>query len=290
MVVRPPREIGLIIAFVGAFLLSFDTLLLRMIGGDPLQIAFWRGVLMFVSGLFTSRTAKRIANMDLRMVNGPAGLVVAACYGLASVCFVTSALLTSVANMLVIVATAPLWAAIGSALLLQEATPARTWIASIFSFAGIILVMWPGLTQSLNTGDIIAFGAAVSMATAFVISRRSSENLALAPATGGLLSALTLVLFIPKLTFTDSYQYVIMALEGAILIPLALGLIAMAPRFLPAPQVGLFLLLETVLGPLWIWTILGEEPTRYALSGGALVILTLLAHSILSLGARPRPS
>lgn len=283
MTVRSPREIGLIVAFLGAFLLSFDTLLLRMIGGDPLQIAFWRGVLMFAFGILASHLAKRFARTNLKLINGSVGLTVAACYGVASICFVTSALLTSIANMLVIVATAPLWAAVGAALLLNEVTPTRTWIACTLSLAGIALVMWPGLAQTVNIGDIIALGAAISMAAAFVISRRSQENLALAPATGGLLSALVLALFVPEFRFSRPDQYALMALEGGLLVPLALGLIAMAPRYISAPQVGLFLLLETVLGPLWIWAVLKEEPTQFALIGGGIVVLTLSVHSVLSI-------
>jgi len=60
-------------------------------------------------------------------------------------------------------------------------------------------------------------------------------------------------------------------------------LVLLGPRYLPAPEVGLILLLETVLGPYWVWLALGEDPGARALAGGAIVIGVLVLHSALSL-------
>ncbi len=71
-----------------------------------------------------------------------------------------------------------------------------------------------------------------------------------------------------------------MGLEGGLVVPVALGLIAMGPRYLPAPQVGLSLLLKTILGPLWVWVVLWERPTDQAVIGGLIVLGDLLWHGI----------
>ena len=71
-----------------------------------------------------------------------------------------------------------------------------------------------------------------------------------------------------------------LALNGLIVMPLASGLIALGPRYLPAPEVALFFLLEVVLVPIWMWLIFDELPTIPALIGGAIVFSTLLAHGI----------
>ena len=68
------------------------------------------------------------------------------------------------------------------------------------------------------------------------------------------------------------------ALLGLVVLPTAFGLMAVGPRYLPAPEVGLLLLGETVLGPIWVWLVLGETPGSSTLTGGALVILTLALH------------
>jgi len=141
----------------------------------------------------------------------------------------------------------------------------------------------PGLSGGGNLGDAIALLAALSMAAAFVTSRRTKANLALAPAMGGLLSAVILLPFVGEFWLGSWRTMALMGIEGLFLVPLALGLLALAPRYLPAPQVGLFLLLETVLGPLWIWAVLAESPSVNALIGGAIVIMTLALHCTLSM-------
>ena len=272
---------GMAFAFLGGVILSFDTLFIRLIDFDPLQLAFWRGTLMCMSGMIACAFFKKYMSIKVGLINGKIGIIVAIFYGLASFFFVQAALKTSIANMLVIIATAPLWAAIGSSLYLKEETPYRTWIASIISLLGMVIVAWPNLSDKSWIGDFMALITALCMAMAFILSRRSQINLVFAPAVGGGLSAIAILPFLVILEFGTqrTEQIFYMVIEGAILVPLALGLIAMAPRYVPAPQVSLFLLLETILGPVWIWLVLNEEPTRYAIIGGVIVIITLITHS-----------
>ena len=272
---------GMTLAFLGGVILSFDTLFIRMIDFDPLLLAFWRGTLMCMSGVIVCALFDKYMSIKVGLINGKIGIVVAIFYGLASFFFVQAAIKTSIANMLVIIATAPLWAAIGSSVYLKEKTPSRTWIASTVSLLGMVIVAWPNLSDESWIGDFMALITALCMAAAFILSRRSQKNLVFAPAVGGGLSAIGMLPFLVISEFgtQNTEQIIYMVIEGAILVPLALGLIAMAPRYLPAPQVSLFLLLETILGPVWIWLVLNEEPTRYAIIGGTIVIITLTAHS-----------
>lgn len=281
---------GLIFALLGALALSFDTLLLRLINGQPLQVAFWRGALMFAAGALGALIVRRRSGSS-NMAAGRIELAIAACYGLSSVTFVISAMMTSISNMLTIVATAPLWAAIGAGVFYRDWPPLRTWLGCTAALLGIVIVMWPTLSAGAHVGlgDGLALATALLMASAFLLSRGSRANLAFAPAWGGLLVAVTLAPLVPAFRFSSAHQFVLMFAEGALLLPLALGLIATAPRYLPAPQVGMFLLLETILGPFWIWAVLGEMPTRYALAGAAIVIVSLVAQYP-SAGATSRQS
>lgn len=272
---------GLYLAVLGAMLLSFDTLLLRLINSEPLRVAFWRGALMFIAGASSALVLRRRSS-SANIALGRIELTIAGCYGLSSVTFVVSAMMTSISNMLTIIATAPLWAAIGAGVFFGDWPPRRTWLGCAIALAGVVVAVWPTLSANtlVGLGDGFALVTALSMSTAFLLSRRSSANLALAPAWGGLLVAITLAPVVPAFHFSSTYGFVLMLCEGALLVPLALGLIAAAARYLPAPQVGLFLLLETILGPFWIWAILGERPTRYALIGGGIVVLSLAGHSV----------
>jgi drug/metabolite transporter (DMT)-like permease len=73
------------------------------------------------------------------------------------------------------------------------------------------------------------------------------------------------------------------AAMGLVIIPFAFMLISQGPRYLPAPEVAMLMMLETVCAPFLVWMVLGEDPGRYALIGGALVIGTLVWHSALDL-------
>jgi drug/metabolite transporter (DMT)-like permease len=64
-----------------------------------------------------------------------------------------------------------------------------------------------------------------------------------------------------------------------LIIPLSSSLIANGPRFLPSADVSMFFLLETILTPIWIWLLFKEAPSNAVLLGGAIVIVTLVAHS-----------
>lgn len=277
---------GLYLALLGAMLLSFDTLLLRLIDSEPLQVAFWRGGLMFIAGAISALLLRR-RSPSANIALGPIEVAIAVCYGLSSVTFVLSATMTSVSNMLTIIATAPLWSAIGAGVLYRDWPSLRTWLGCTSALVGIVVVVWPTLSAStpVGLGDGFALTTALSMSAAFLLSRRSRANLGFAPAWGGLLVAVTLAPAVPAFHFSSSYKFGLMLCEGLLLVPLAFGLIAAAARYLPAPQVGLFLLLETILGPFWIWAVLGEAPTRYALVGGGIVVLSLVAHSVVTLRA-----
>ena len=135
--------------------------------------------------------------------------------------------------------------------------------------------------------DAFALLTALCMAGAFTMSRRVQEPLGLAPSLGGGMSALVLAPFVPAFGFETPGQAVLTVLEGAVLMPVALGLIALAPRCLPAPQVGLFLLLEAVLGPLWVWLFIGETPTANAVLGGVIVVSAIGVHTFFCLRFLP---
>ena len=60
-------------------------------------------------------------------------------------------------------------------------------------------------------------------------------------------------------------------------------LVTIAPRFIPAEEVNLFFLLETIIGPIWVWLIINEQPSIEALQGGLIIITTIAIHSFLKM-------
>ena len=113
-------------------------------------------------------------------------------------------------------------------------------------------------------------------------------NMIPAMALSGLIVGLA-ALLVAEPAVLDRMQLTWMLVMGLFVVPVSFALIALGPRFLPAPEVSLLLLLETVLGPFWVWLALGEAPGPWALAGGAVVVATLAVHSVLALGRKRAP-
>jgi drug/metabolite transporter (DMT)-like permease len=278
---------GLVLATLGVLVLTPDTLLIRLIDTDQWTMVFWRGLLMGVALIGGSAVVDGGNFFSGVRGLGRTGIAVASAYTVSSFLFVAAVSNTSVANALIIIAASPMFAAFFGWLALKERVPLRTMIAILATMSGIALVVWEGLGQGHWSGEAAALGTAVAMAAIFVmVRRRKSLNMVPAAGWGGLLAALICLMFglaAPLTIAADDVGWLLVM--GLIVLPVSFALITLAPRYLPAPEVGLLLLLETVLGPFWVWLALGEEVGAMALAGGLIVVTTLVIHSVLALRA-----
>ena len=294
---RPPsprrsHRQGLMITTLGVLVLSPDSLLVRLIAVDQWTMVFWRGILTALAlTLFLGVYYRRQAVDRFRAI-GAAGLVIAGTFAAGTILFVVALNHTSVANTLVIISAAPLFAAIFSRVFLAEAVSPRTWAAILAALGGIAVIVSGSIQGGTMDGDLAAVGTAVCMAGGLSLVRRSRDrNMVPAMALSGLLSALIVLPLAAPLAL-DPGQAELFLLLGLIVLPVSFGLITLGPRYLPAPEVALVLLLETVLGPYWVWLVIGEAPSTRAFIGGSILIGALILHSALALrGTRsgPRP-
>lgn len=282
---------GLLLTGFGVLVLSPDALLLRVLATGHWTIAFWRGVLLFavLAGVIAVLRRGRLIGA-FRDV-GRWGLLSSVFYGTSSAMFVYSITHTAVANTLVIIAGTPLLAAIMSRLLLKERVAPETWIATAVVIAGIVLVVGEGLARGTWDGDLAAFCVMVMQAGNFTLLRhRKHINMVPATALGGLWSGLAVLgLGLAQPLAVPAGDVPVLAVLCLVVIPVAFGLITTGPRFITAPEVGLLMLLETVLGPLWVWLALGERAGAAALLGGVLVVGTLGVYFALRLRRQARP-
>jgi len=274
---------GLLLAIVGILILSPDSLLVRLIEADQWTLLFWRGLLTFVTlGLYLliahgSGTLKRF------LAFGLTGLIIAALFALNTTLFVVSIRHTAVANTLVLISVAPLFAAIFSSLFLGEHAPPRTWIATLISILSIFYIMGEGLGSASLVGDSAALGLALTMAVILTMLRaRRSRDAVPIVACSGLMLALVVYPFSGPLLLSDG-DWLFMGILGLFVIPVSFAFTLSAPKYLPAPEVGLVFLLETVLGPYLVWLVIGEEPPPATLVGGTVLVVTLAVHAAISL-------
>ncbi|MDF1791297.1 MAG: DMT family transporter [Thalassobaculaceae bacterium] len=283
---------GLTLAVLGVLILTPDTLLMRMVGADPWTILFWRGLLMTVGYIGLLGVRYRSGCFSAMMATGKLGAAVTILFAINTILFVIAVDTTTVANTLVIMSAAPLFAAVIGRIALGERPPIRTWIAIAIAMLGIAVIVADGLTVGTWIGDLVALAAAIALGGHFVLVR-AARPVDMMPAVGlsGVLVAVMSLVVADSLALTP-VQFGWMALLALLILPISFGLLTMAPIYLSAAEVGLVVLLETVLGPLWVWLVLGEEPGEYALVGGAVVITALVMNFVLkrrSLPADPAP-
>ena len=283
----PDHIKGLTITVAGVLILTPDSLLVRLIGLDSWSMVFWRGFLLMLVLTLALAITYRGQTLALFLAIGRTGLAIAALFSFSSILFILALHNTSVANTLVIVAAAPLITALMSWLFLNEAVSRRTWLAILAAFAGILILVSDSPRGGTLAGDMAALGTAVCMAGALALIRRArARNMIPATALSGGLSAVLMLPFAAPLSIAPDEVWMLLVL-GVVVLPVSFGLMSLGPRYLPAPEVALILLLETVLGPFWVWLVLEETPSSRALIGGGIVVTALVLHSLASL-LRPR--
>lgn len=266
---------GFLLTALGVSVLSFDALLIRFIEVHSFSLLFWRGLLLSLMVFIWCRLRHR--SQPLFSLDAPA-LRSTFLFFISSACFVSAINLTSVANVLVIISAQPLFAALLARVFLGEKSPPITWIAIVISMLGIGWVLkdsWQGPNLS---GDLLALLCGLALSAKFVNDRACrGRNMTPALISAGLLIAAVSAVAGQPLELQGS-DWGWMILLCLIILPVAFILITLGPMRIPAAEVGMLMLLETALGPLWIWVWLGEVPNRSALEGGAVVLGTLLIH------------
>jgi len=180
----------------------------------------------------------------------------------------------------VIFACTPLIAAMFSKLLFGEGMTRSTQIAVVCVAAGLVVVASGSLDSGQWIGDALAMVNTAILGLGFAIIRgRRQSNLIPATAVGLLLAALIAAAFaeFPPLR---TVQWLWLILGGAVLLPVALSLITVGPRYLPAPEAAMLGLLETIFGPFWVWLVIGENPGWRSIAGGSIVITVLFVHAL----------
>lgn len=279
---------GIAIVAVGVLILTPDGLLTTLVSADTWTMLFWRGLLMAIALTLFSLARRRRTAITLQSIATVPTLAITLLFTCSSIAFVTAIVTTSVANTLFLITVAPLFDAAFAHIFLGEKVTARTIIAIAIVLAGMAIIFGDGLSRGDALGNFSAVFAAACWAGMLVVVRRAPHtHTAIALAGGGYLIALVALVAAPTL-LVGSADAVWLGLLGLIVLPISFGLISLGPRYLPAPEVSLIVLLEAVIGPLWAWAFIGQLPTLTSLAGGALIVATLAVYFRLSLrSARP---
>ncbi|MBI29308.1 MAG: EamA family transporter [Pelagibacteraceae bacterium] len=277
------KQKGKMLALIGILFITPDSLFIRMVGLNSWDLVFYRGFLPFIFLLIGLLWYYKKNFLKSLFAIGIAGIVNALIVAFTNITFIVSLENTNVANTLIMLSLSPFMAAILSGIFLKELPEKRTWIAIILCIFFTIYIFYDSYTAGRFIGDLFGFITALLVAASQVVLRYGKlVNFLPSLLIAKLFTAIFVIYFVKDFTLigNDIFLIPIMCLF-CVTIPLAL--ITLAPRYIPAHEVALFFLLETTLGPLWVWIFINEAPSIKALIGGGLIIITIIVHSYFDL-------
>lgn len=277
---------------------------LRAVSAEPWRILFWRSLFMTLTvvvlmaagatkGVGRRAPRERPGRRDPRHVI--VGAVVGVLIGASLALYVMSMTRTSVASSLLVQAAAPLFIVTLGWIVIGEPVRIITVLALVLVGIGIGIIVVPSVTAGGLDGNLYGLGKAATFATATILIRRyRSLGLVPAAAIGGATATIAAALAAPGLMVSPN-DLAILAAMGVFQTGVPFVLYASYSGQVRSTVTGLLVLLEAVLGPLWVWLIFAEVPSPFTLIGGTLILIILGAHTVLmarrrEIGQRASPA
>ena len=277
------QQKGSLLAFIGVMFITPDSLLIRLSGLDTWSLLFYRGAIPFIFVLFGLIIYYKTNIVKATLKIGYIGIFYVISFSICNITFIISIQNTNVANTLIMVAMAPMMSAILAAIFLKEPTKKETWIAIFITFFSVTFIFYDSIQLGNIKGDIFGFITALGLAISANLAR-FAKNRDLVPSA--VIGKLVVAIF--AFFFVDNFELIkmdiiIIPLMCIMCVAIPFVLVTIAPRYISAPEVNLFFLLEVILGPIWVWLIIKEQPSFQTILGGIIIILTIAIHSLLAL-------
>lgn len=275
---------GLLITTLGVLLVVPDSLFVRLIDASGMTIAFWR---LFLSGGFLALgilILKGKEPFQAVFSTGRYGVIFMLGVGGSGVLFTLAVTLTSVANVVFIIASLPVFAAIYSRIFLAEPISSRMLLTMAVVMVGLAVIAYgSGETENASlAGDALALSVSALFAAALTAARRVKHVSMVPGAALGYVICAMLILPVAEPFSVPAHQVPLVGAHAAFILGSSV-LLAIGPRYITSAEVGLLVLLESALAPLLVWAVISENPGAYALLGGSVVIGALFVSNLVAL-------
>ena len=273
------QQKGSLLAFIAVILITPDSILIRLSNIETWGLLFYRGAIPFLIVLmgliffYKNNLFKAIIGI------GYPGIFYVLSFSICNITFILSIQNTNVANTLVMVAMAPMISAILGSIFLKEIPDLKTWIAIIITLISVAYIFHDSIEMGKFYGDLFGLITAFGLACNAVIARYA-KNRDLVPSAviGKLCVAIFAFFFVDTFALVEK-DIIFVPLMCIMCVAIPFVLVTIAPRFIPAEEVNLFFLLETIIGPFWVWLVINEQPSIETIQGGTIIILTIAVHS-----------
>ena len=268
---------GPFLIFLGACSLSFGGLIVKSFEGATLwQILFWRTVFfLIVISLYLALTYKKQVFRSFYNLGFP-GFFGGFILSLGFSSYVFAMYNTTVANANFIIQTQTIFLAIFGYFFLKEKISAITLTSIILAISGILLMVGSSLSPGQMSGNIAAFIMPISFATLILVVRKyPTVDMVPAQFVAGVFALLIGYLMSEKIMISTNDIF-LGFLAGFLQLGLGFIFITIGAQRTPSAMVGVIMLTEAVLGPLWAWLFINEQPPFIVIIGGSIVIFAVL--------------
>ena len=277
------QQKGSLLAFIAVMLITPDSIFIRLSNIETWGMLFYRGAIPFFIVLIGLIIFYKNNLFKALIGIGYPGIFYVFSFSICNITFIISIQNTNVANTLVMIAMAPMISAILGSVFLKEIPDRKTWIAIIVTLFAVTYIFQDSIEMGNFYGDLFGIITAFGLACNAVIARYA-KNRDLVPSAviGKLCVAIFAFFFVDSFALVEK-DIIIVPLMCVMCVAIPFVLVTIAPRFIPAEEVNLFFLLETIIGPIWVWLIINEQPSIQTIQGGLIIISTIAIHSFLKL-------
>jgi len=268
---------GPLLIFLGALSLSFGGLIVKSFEGATLwQILFWRSVFFSLTVLTFLIITYKKKLFNSFYLSGMPGFIGGVILSLGFCGYVIAMYSTSVANTNFIISLQILFLAIFGYFFLKEKISTLTMVSIVFAITGVLIMVGNSLTPGELSGNLAAFSMPITFAVLIIIVRKyPSVDMVPAQFVAGICCCLIGYFLSSKIMI--SYHDIFLGfLAGFFQVGFGFIFITIGARTTPSAMVGIIMLSESVLGPLWAFLFVSERPSIFSLIGGAIIIFAVL--------------
>ena len=277
------QQKGSALAFIGVMFITPDSLLIRLSSIETWTLLFYRGAIPFLVVLLGLIIFYKNNFFNALFKIGYTGIFYVISFSVCNITFIISIQNTNVANTLIMVAMAPMLSAVLAWFFLKEPTNRATWVAILITFLSVTFIFYDSVQLGNIIGDIFGFITALGLAINANLARFARDrDLVPSAVIGKLVVAIFAFFFVENFELVK-LDMIIVPLMCVMCVAIPFVLVTIAPRYISAPEVNLFFLLEVILGPIWVWMVIKEQPSTQTIIGGIIIIITIAVHSFLAL-------
>ena len=276
------KQKGITLSLIGVLLITPDSLFIRLISFPSWHLVFYRGLIPFICLFVLLLIYYKKNFFHACIITGLPGIFFAILIALGNTTFIISIHNTNVANTLIMISLTPFATAIMSSIFLKEHPNKKMWLTIISCFFVVLFIFYDSYEGNRIFGDFFGLLTAFFVGGSAVAVRYGKiVNFLPALLLSKIFTMIIALLFIQSMPMLleGKNTYLIIAM-GILCVFLPMTLLTLAPRYIPAYEVEIFFVLETILGPIWVWLIVHEQPSNKTIIGGVCIILIILAYTL----------